>query len=495
MQSTVDVELEDEGNEEKFRVVPMHHGIHAPLEPLDCYAALCGGSKHSFLLESVERESFSARYSFLGVNPVAVLRSNGKDLRVEALDPRADVITDIVTELPGGFSGLAALARRLDYLPALSFDRQVLLGGLVGNLAYDLAFHVNPAFHDTPPVRNDVFCFGLYLDVVLFDHFREEAYAVSNALVPPGRETRYPLRVARERADSLAKQVEGADRRKDLPWEPIDVRPAHDRRSFEGAVCRARQHIVDGDIFQVVLSRRREAEFRGDVLSLYGRLRAINPSPYTFMMCTGDDALIGASPETLVSVHGDTVSVNPIAGTRGRGSTPEQDRALAEEMLADPKEQAEHVMLVDLGRNDLARVCVPGTVKVEDYMSVLRFSHVQHIDSKVRGQLRRGMDAFDAIAATFPAGTVSGAPKVRAMELIEELESMPRGPYAGGVGYVSFSGDADFAICIRTLHLHEQRLTVQAGAGIVADSDPSREYVETENKMQAMLAALGGGGA
>jgi anthranilate synthase component 1 len=265
-----------------------------------------------------------------------------------------------------------------------------------------------------------------------------------------------------------------------------------DQEQYEEAVRRARQHIIDGDIFQVVPSRRYELDIRQTPMELYYTLRKVNPSPYMYLFEFDDTGIIGASPETLMTVYSGKVITNPIAGTCPRGATPEEDEHLAQEMLSDEKECAEHVMLVDLGRNDVRMVSKPGTVKVEDFMSVLKYSHVQHIESTVTGLMQDECDQFDATRAIFPAGTLSGAPKIRAMEIIDELETSARGPYGGGVGYYSLNGDADFAIVIRTVVMKAGKAYIQAGAGIVADSDPTYEYNETERKMAAMIKALGG---
>ncbi|MFQ6072637.1 MAG: anthranilate synthase component I family protein, partial [Methanosarcinales archaeon] len=266
--------------------------------------------------------------------------------------------------------------------------------------------------------------------------------------------------------------------------------PNMSKEEYENAVKIAKKHIFDGDIFQVVPSRRYEFAINKSPLELYKKLREVNPSPYMYLFEFRDLSIVGASPETLLTVHNRKVITNPIAGTCPRGATPDEDEKFAKKMLNDEKECAEHVMLVDLGRNDIRMVSKPGTVKVEDYMSVLKYSHVQHIESTVSGILRDECDCYDATRAIFPAGTLSGAPKIRAMEIIDALEKGARGIYGGGVGYYSWNGDADFAIVIRTVIIKGNKAYVQAGAGIVADSDPSREYYETEKKMAAMIKAL-----
>jgi len=297
-------------------------------------------------------------------------------------------------------------------------------------------------------------------------------------------------------ADRVAAALAGAD-----PPDPDGIRvraeEAGSPSAYEDAVRTAKQHVLDGDIYQGVISRSRR--LRGDVdpLGLYAALRDVNPSPYMYVLKHDDRTVVGASPETLVSVKGDRVVSNPIAGTCPRGTSPVEDRRLAGEMLADGKERAEHTMLVDLARNDVRRVSTPGSVRVEEFMNVLKYSHVQHIESTVTGQLAAEADPFDATRAAFPAGTLTGAPKVRAMEIIDALEPTPREAYGGGVGYFSWTGDADFAIVIRTATLRsdvgergEDEVTIRAGAGLVADSDPTAEYEETEHKMEGVLAAI-----
>jgi anthranilate synthase component 1 len=273
------------------------------------------------------------------------------------------------------------------------------------------------------------------------------------------------------------------------PTEKTEAISEFGEDNFKAAVKRAQQYILDGDIMQVVLSQRMSQSFTASPLSLYRVLRSLNPSPYMFYYDMGDHHVVGASPEILVRLENGTVTARPIAGTRPRGKTREQDIALAEELLADPKERAEHVQLMDLGRNDVGRVAVTGSVKVTDNMMIERYSHVMHIVSNVEGKLKAGMDAIDVLKATFPAGTVSGAPKVRAMEIIDELEPSKRGIYAGAVGYLGFNGDMDVAIAIRTGVIKNNMLHVQAGAGIVADSVPQSEWIETQNKARAVLRA------
>jgi len=326
--------------------------------------------------------------------------------------------------------------------------------------------------------------------VVAFDHARQRVLAVANEIA--GEVSRGEAELA---LDRIGTALGAGLTTSAVPLPPSDSGRALsnaslDRAAFERAVRAAKQHIAAGDIFQVVLARRFSIGEAPPPLALYRALRSVNPSPYMVLLESPDVALVGASPEMLVRKTGRRVEVRPIAGTRPRGADPEADRRLAEELLADPKERAEHVMLVDLGRNDLGRVSTPGTVAVEDFLSVERYSHVMHLVSGVHGELQAGKDALDVLLACFPAGTVSGAPKIRAMEIIDALEPEARGPYAGAVGYLSFSGDLDTCITIRTLAVRGGVTSVTAGAGIVADSDPAAEARETENKAAALLQAV-----
>jgi anthranilate synthase component 1 len=325
--------------------------------------------------------------------------------------------------------------------------------------------------------------------VVVFDHARQRVIAVANEI-----DGEVDERAARRELDRLARllaEVE-AGRAVELPSGPPPAPPQASLSGpeFRQAVGRAKEHIAAGDIFQVVLARRFRLGSAAEPVALYGALRSINPSPYMVLFETPDVALVGASPEMLVKKSGSRVETRPIAGTRPRGTDAVEDRRLGAELLADPKERAEHVMLVDLGRNDLGRICRAGSVEVTGFLEVERYSHVMHLCSTVEGELLPGRDALDVLCACFPAGTVSGAPKIRAMELIDELEPEARGPYAGAVGYVSHAGDLDACITIRTLVVRDGEISATAGAGIVADSDPAAEELETESKAAALLAAV-----
>ena len=392
-------------------------------------------------------------------------------------------------------------ANGMELLNAKRFDRQTFLGGAIGYTAYDAIYDswlgVEKGFESEVPELQ----YLLTSKTFVFDHLTDEIYIAVALLINPGSDAGnlyekalleaerlcFILKEAALYGDSIETAASGTLTASGSSFSVCDT----DQQKFEASVLQAKEHIFAGDIFQAVLSRKCEFTLEQSPFELYMQLRAINPSPYMYLFEFGDLAIVGASPETLLTVHKRTLIINPIAGTCPRGKSEEEDEALASHMLDDEKERAEHVMLVDLGRNDVRMVAESGSVKVSGFMEVLKYSHVQHIESTVSGALRPECDQFDAFRAVFPAGTLSGAPKIRAMEIISELEASPRGIYGGGVGYYSWNGDADFAIVIRTVLVKGNKASVQAGAGIVADSDPGYEYRETERKMAAMLAAIG----
>lgn len=421
------------------------------------------------------------------------------------------------TSVPKGKDSFDALrlafppANGIEFLNAKRFDRQTFLGGAIGYTAYDAIYDswlgAKKGFESEIPELQ----YLLVSKSFVFDHMTEEIYIVVTPFVRPGLDAGRIYEEALSEAERFYSAVREVSLFEDLKVEsssqPAESRSkgsrliqsgspvkvcSTDRSDFETSVLQAKEHIFAGDIFQAVLSRKCEFKLEQSPFELYMQLRAINPSPYMYIFEFGDLAIVGASPETLMTVHRRTVMINPIAGTCPRGKSEAEDKDLASHMLSDEKERAEHVMLVDLGRNDVRMVCESGSVKVSGFMKVLKYSHVQHIESTVSGTLRPECDQFDAFRAIFPAGTLSGAPKIRAMEIISKLETAPRGIYGGGVGYYSWNGDADFAIVIRTLLIKGKKASVQAGAGIVADSDPAYEFRETERKMAAMLAAIGG---
>ena len=483
------VQTERDRGTERF-VVPVVERLSADLlTPVSAFLALRQGSTHSFLLESVEGGEKLARYSFLGKDPYRIVRADGSDVTIEERGTPDSVDPDA---LDGDiFAVMAQLMSRYDEVEVPGLPR--LTGGAVGYLGYDnirLVEHLPDAPPDDLGLPDAVWCF--YDTVAAFDHVRHQLVLMASAFITPGTDLRAAYDDARRRLRALE-----ADLTQPVPERPAAVRLTSDamasnveREAFEAAVAQAKQYVYEGDIFQVVLSQRFEMPFEGDRFNLYRALRQVNPSPYLFYLDFDDFALVGSSPEVLVRAEGDRAEVLPIAGTRPRGATEDEDAALATELLDDPKERAEHLMLVDLGRNDLGRVCHYDTVEVDHYAYIERYSHVMHIVSSVTGQLDDEQGPMDVLAACFPAGTVSGAPKVRAMEIIDELEPTRRGIYAGAVGYVDFTGTLDTCIAIRTMVVRNGTIYVQAGAGIVADSDPATEYDETRNKAQALREAM-----
>ena len=495
--------------------------LDVDIEPLAAYAALSGrtsdadSSDYTFLLESAEKVASSdpdgafapetddrhARFSFVGYDPRAVVTVDGDDSAVEVFDDRyADLVTtdggDVVDDLRAAMPDVA-----LRGFPEM--DRQHLEGGLVGFLAYDAVYDLwlDEVGMERPDSRFPDAQFVLTTATLRFDHATDSVELVFTPVVRADEDAGQRYDELRAEADRVTDVLETADALSTGGFER-ETEVAGPKDEYEDAVAQAKEYVLSGDIYQGVISRTRELYGDVDPLGLYAALREVNPSPYMYLLGHDDLTIVGASPETLVSVAGDRVVSNPIAGTCPRGTSPVEDRRLAVEMLADGKERAEHTMLVDLARNDVRRVADAGSVRVEEFMNVLKYSHVQHIESTVTGTLSADKDAFDAARATFPAGTLSGAPKIRAMEIIDELERQPRGVYGGGVGYFDWDGDTDFAIVIRSATVEEgvplpegsapdyDRITVQAGAGIVADSDPESEYIETEQKMDGVLAAL-----
>ncbi|MGH7254170.1 MAG: anthranilate synthase component I, partial [Nitrospirales bacterium] len=444
------------------------------------------------LLESVEGGENWARYSFLGSGSPVVLREDKGQL-VITRGTRSE------RRPLGQEPGCTPLDRIREvmaaYQPVAVPGLPPFVGGAVGYLGYDVIRHVE----DIAPRRKDAlgmpeFAFLLTDTLLIFDNVAQKIRVVANAHVPSTREpdlTR-AYRDATSRIEGMIARLRRPLRRARpvRRRQPITFAPNMSRSDFEKMVVRTKDYIRAGDVVQAVVSQRWETRIHTKPMEIYRALRVINPSPYMYYLRVGGVELVGSSPETLVRCEDGRISVRPIAGTRRRGGSDEQDQALERELLADDKERAEHVMLVDLGRNDVGRVATTGTVRVEGFMHVERFSHVMHIVSEVKGDLDSGNTVYDVMRACFPAGTVSGAPKIRAMQIIEELEPTKRGPYAGAVGYFSFSGNLDTCINIRTIVIKGRLAYIQAGAGIVADSDPGREYDETCNKARAMMRAI-----
>ncbi|NJD75598.1 MAG: anthranilate synthase component I [Candidatus Methanoperedens sp.] len=490
---------------EKPVIIQLMAKVKTACSPLDLYASL--NKRCAYLLESVEKEKKHARFSFVGAEPDVIITIKDRILTLDYkqktgltgfIESSLSKVCDFAGKagkIKDGFDTMDALrsafaASGLKFI-GTGFDRQTFLGGAIGFCAYDMVYD---CWLDIPVKKSNIpdAQFALTTKTVVFDHLTDGKYIVMTPFVLNGDDAGKIYATAQADADKLASLIKSAKPASPHKNKPSGIICNMEKKEYEDAVRKAKKHIIDGDIFQVVLSRRYEVTTNQSPLELYTALRNVNPSPYMYLFEFDGTSIIGASPETLLSVHKRKVIINPIAGTCQRGKTEKEDEEFAKEMLGSEKERAEHVMLVDLGRNDVRMVSKGGTVKVDDFMSVLKYSHVQHIESTVSGILRDECDQFDATRAIFPAGTLSGAPKIRAMEIIHDLEADARGIYGGGVGYYSWNGDADFAIVIRTIIKNGRSAMVQAGAGIVADSDPEYEYNETERKMAAMIKAIGG---
>lgn len=453
---------------ENYDVIPIVRELSADtLTPLVAFAALSGDDSEAFLFESVERGENLGRYSFIG------------------FEPRRNLVFDATVSDPVRVLNDELVPLRVKGEEALP----PFFGGAVGYFGYNVAGW-SERIPDTRPDDLQVPDAKLLFfdNVVVFDHVRQKLFVVANVFTKDGSLADANVRLDRA-IDRLRRASVEPIAFPEVPTEPFTS--THTRDAFERMVRRGQEEIAAGEIFQIVLSQRWQIDYpTNEALTLYRTLRSINPSPYMFLLRTNECTLVGASPEMLVRVTGDLAETRPIAGTRPRGKTAAEDTTLERSLLDDPKENAEHLMLVDLGRNDLGRVCASGTVEVADFCHVERYSHVMHLVTDVHGRLREDHTPVDAFLSCFPAGTVSGAPKIRAMELIDELEAAHRGPYAGAVAYFGFSGNLDSCITIRTITLVHDRAYVQAGAGIVYDSDPGAEFVETENKSLALRRAV-----
>ena len=507
MQSTLKLNLGHEefitavSTQPKPLIIPLCAELPLPdISPLDIYTGTRTG--RGFLLESMEGSEKLARYSFIGIDPEMVV-TIGTSVDVQGNDPFVAIARD-----PEGDNPVDQVRSILSRFHYMNVKAPRFFGGLVGYFAYDCIYSLFEKVERTktsdldqegkePDAR-----FMLTKDCIVIDHRDRKLFIFSSPFLT------YDSDLSGEYYRSVAKiqaqvnrivTLTGGHGRTNLP-SAIPVPPAQASLSisqdvFHAAVQRVKEHIVAGDIFQAVISRRMEFSISKDPFAVYAALREINPSPYMYYLDFGDEKVIGASPEMLVRVEKRRVTTVPIAGTRPRGSTKAEDDRLAEELLADRKERAEHTMLVDLARNDLGRVCRFGSVEVTEFMGIEKFSHVQHIVSTISGVLRDNLDCYDAFRSCFPAGTVSGAPKIRAMQIIDDQEAGPRGLYAGAVGYIGFDKNLDFAIAIRTIQVRNGLASVQVGAGIVADSVPENEWKETENKAAAMLRAIERSGA
>jgi len=454
------------------------------LTPVSAFLKIAEHADYAFLLESVEGGEHVARYSFLGKDPFLILRARGNRTIMES----GGVTTESERPLIETLRGLMA-----DFRSPFVPDLPRFTGGAVGYFGYGAASWFEPVLGDLGQVDDgaDDAGFMLFDTVLAFDHVQHRILLIANARVSANDDLESLYQFACAKIQFLERELERSLSHPERP-APMDlvVRSNHTRERFEEQVKRAKEYIAAGDIYQVVLSQRFEADVTVDPFTVYRALRHVNPSPYMYFIRMGGVSIVGSSPEMLVRVEGSRVETHPIAGTRRRGKNNEEDLRLAEELKRNEKERAEHVMLVDLGRNDVGRVCEYGSVRVPQFMGLERFSHVMHLTSIVEGKLAEDRDRLDALVSCFPAGTVSGAPKVRAMEIIRELEPSGRGLYAGAVGYLDFAGNLDFCIAIRTVIMSNAKAYVQAGAGIVIDSNPTAEYEETRDKARALLRAL-----
>ena len=470
----------------KGNVIPLCQEIMADMDtPVSVYLRV-KEMPYSYLLESAEQGERWGRYSIIGYEPYLTVLSYGHETEIV----RGTGEKEVIRNPSNPVLVLRELYRR--FRPVEEGLMPLFQGGFVGYCNYDLIRkweRLPGGDHDDEGLPKAVFTISERL--IIFDHLTHKVKVT--ALTHIKDETNLKEAYARacrnidETVDLLRAPI---PLNKEAPFTLSELRSNFSKEGFEEAVERAKEYIISGDVIQVVLSQRLSGTVSGDNFALYRNLRSINPSPYMFYLNFGEVRLIGASPEILVRLTDNRIQLRPIAGTRPRGDTRLEDEALEKELIADPKERAEHIMLVDLGRNDVSRVAAAGSVEVPRLMEVERYSHVMHLVSHVEGQLRPDKDAFDLFMSAFPAGTVSGAPKIRAMEIINELEPTPRGPYAGAVGYFGFNGNMDFCITIRTIAVAKGRLSVQVGAGIVADSSPEGEYNETLRKAAAMLKSI-----
>lgn len=471
-------------------LIPVYKELLADLETPVCAFLKIDQGKYSYLLESVEGSEKVARYSFLGSKPALIFKSKAKNIEII----QGKRVKKFKSSDPLG--EIKKLMQQYRFVPVQGLPR--FCGGLVGFMGYDMVRFFEKIDDTNPDDLNLPDCLFLLTDTILiFDHTNHIIKIINNVHLKDKKTNLEIIRAYEKATKKIEKIAEKL--KKPLGKSPspavaykkkIKVKSNLTHKRFTDIVKKAKAYIKEGEIIQTVLSQRFSVKFSSSPFDIYRALRSINPSPYMFYLKLKDFCLVGSSPELFVRSEEGDVKVRPIAGTRARGKDERTDGKLIKQLLADPKERAEHIMLVDLGRNDIGRVCKYGSVKISEMMVIEKYSHVMHIVSEVKGKLRRDKDIYELIRAAFPAGTVSGAPKIRAMEIIDELENVRRGPYAGLVGYFSFSGNLDSCITIRTILTKGKSAYMQAGAGIVADSLPQREYRETKNKAKAMLEAV-----
>jgi len=473
-------------------LVPVTRVVLADLQtPLGAFIRIAGDTSHAFLLESIEGAERLARYSFIGANPSMIVRARGNKTAIQQ-DDREELIDQNAVDFIRTYFRGKTLARRPGLAP--------FCGGAVGYLGYDAARWFEPvlARNASGVSQSSDAAWMFFRTVLAFDRVQQQIEITSVVFVDEAAGNQKRLRDLYDQAvhetDSIATRLselaQAPANKATLGQTTVHFQSSWPRAQFEAAVETVKDYISAGDCYQVVIAQKFTKPTAADPLAIYRALRATNPSPYMFFLRMGNEAIVGSSPEMLVRCHGQRLDYRPIAGTRQRGATEAEDWMLGEEMRHDEKEVAEHTMLVDLGRNDLGRVSDYGTVKVDELMKVERYSHVQHLVTSLRSRLRDDLDRFDALASCFPAGTVTGAPKIRAMQIVDELEPGKRGIYAGAVLYVDYADNLDSCIAIRTIHVRDEIATVQAGAGIVADSVPEREYEECVNKARALFRAI-----
>jgi len=468
----------------EYKTVPVYKRILADLlTPISAYMKLVKSSKYAFILESVEKGEQYGRYSFIGRNPHIILKSEKDKTQIweDGLwQEKSESFLSVLRETQKNYK-----APKLLGIPHFT-------GGLVGFMGYESITWVE----DIPIyVKDELQCpdalFMLYHELIAFDHLQNQIILFSNVQVETGMDLEQAYINANLKIDKMGEDLHtDIDYQTPAHLEQSELQSNFTQSEFESAVCKAKEHIEAGDVFQLVLSQRFQRKTSVDPLTMYRALRSINPSPYMFHLKLDNFDIIGASPELLVKVEDDEIEIRPIAGTRKRGGNAEEDKKLADDLLSDEKERAEHLMLVDLGRNDVGRAAQFDSVEVKEFMVVEYYSHVMHIVSDVRGKLQDGKDVFDALYSGFPAGTLTGAPKIRAMEIIYDLEPTRRGVYSGAVGYFDFTGDINTCIAIRTMVMKDGTVYFQSGAGIVYDSDPNKEFEETVNKAKAINSAI-----
>ena len=482
----------------KGNLIPVYKEILGDLEtPVSAYFKIASDSKYSFLLESVEGEEKVARFSFLAKDPELIFESKNDQIKITRFKNKKKPIVEIIDVDRSPLTEIRRIIKRFNFVNIPGLPR--FCGGLVGYLSYDIVkFFEKLPNKTTNDLKLPDSLLILAKDFIIFDHRNHRIKIVNCVEIDPEDNKEQILKKhqkASKHIDGLISQLNRSLKiigaKKDLAKnKKLKIKSNFTEDQFKKIVTEAKKQIRAGEIIQVVLSQRFEIDLKTSPFNIYRTLRALNPSPYMYYLNFDKIQIIGSSPELLVRCEDKIVDTRPIAGTRPRGKDEEQDAELAKDLLNDPKEKAEHIMLVDLGRNDLGRVCEKGTVHLSEFMSIEKYSHVMHIVSNVRGQLMPSKDDIDVLEAAFPAGTVSGAPKIRAMEIIADLEKVSRGPYAGCIGYFSFSGNLDTCITIRTIVATGGKAYVQAGAGIVADSVPKKEYQETINKAMAQIKAI-----